>query len=174
MKTKLMITLLFTLLFSKVHANENKRASVSWQIGPETSSYNLDVGVSRVSTLGLHYQMQFSEQKSSNTNFLVKGLSNYGLNYEHFIGKSAEKFKSGIVLTAGLHYTKLEENSIHQIVIYEGKESIKSGESRSGGRLAASYRWYSRTLFAGAGAEASKTGKALSFLPIKIQLGVVF
>lgn len=118
--------------------------------------------------------MQFSEQKSSNTNFLVKGLSNYGLNYEHFIGKNAEKFKSGIVLTAGVHYTKLEESSIHQIVIYEGKESIRSGESKKGMRLAASYRWYSRTLFAGAGIEGSKTGKAVSFLPIKIQLGLVF
>lgn len=174
MKTKLIITLLTTLLFTRAFASENKRASVSWQLGPESSSYNLDIGVSRVSTLGAHYQMQFSEQSSSNTNFLVKGLSNYGVNYEHFVGKNAARFKTGIVLTAGFHYTKLEENSIHQEVIFDGSEKIKSGESRKGARLAASYRWYSRTLFAGAGVEGSKVGKAISFLPIKIQLGVVF
>ncbi len=174
MKKLLLITFLITLTFSKAFASEDQKLSVSWQLGPETSSYNLDVGVSRVSTLGLHYQMQFSEQKSSNTNFLVKGLSNYGLNYEHFIGSNASKFKTGLVLTAGIHITKLEESSIHQIVIYEGKEEIKSGESRTGGRIAASYRFYAKSLFAGAGVEGSKVGKAVSFLPIKLQLGVVF
>ncbi|MFT6071416.1 MAG: hypothetical protein ACJAT2_001595 [Bacteriovoracaceae bacterium] len=174
MKKQILITALLTLLFSKAFASGDKKMSVSWQLGPETSSYNLDVGVSRVSTLGLHYQMQFSEQKSSNTNFLVKGLSNYGLNYEHFVGPNASKFKSGFVLTAGIHMTKLEESSIHQVIIYEGKEEIRSGESEMGGRIAASYRFYARSLFAGAGVEGSKVGKAVSFLPIKVQLGVVF
>lgn len=174
MKIKLVIFFIVFLSISKAMAFENKKASVSWQLGPETSSYNLDVGISSVSTLGVHYQMQFSEQKSSNTNFLVKGLSNYGLNYEHYVGKNASKFKSGLVLTAGIHYTKLDEDSIHQVVIYEGDETIKAGESRKGARIAASYRFHSRALFAGAGMEATRVGKATSFLPIKIQVGVAF
>lgn len=174
MKIGLLLFFFSLAIFTKAFAFEGKKASVSWQLGPETSSYNLDIAVSNVSTLGLHYQMQFSEQTSSNTNFLVKGLSNYGLNYEHFIGKEAKKFSSGVVLSAGVHFTKLEESSIHQVIIYEGKEIIKGGETRMGGRIAASYRWYSRTLFAGAGIEGSKVGKAVSFLPLKVQLGVVF
>lgn len=174
MRTMKTTLILFFLSLSSAFASADKTASVSWQLGPETSSYNLDIGVSNVSTIGVHYQMQFSEQKSSNTNFLVKGLSNYGLNYEHYVGKNAEKFRSGIVLTAGVHYTKLDESSLHQEIIFEGKEKLKGGEGRTGGRIAASYRYHTRALFAGVGTELTKVGKAVSFLPVKVQVGVAF
>lgn len=105
---------------------------------------------------------------------MLDGLSNYGVNYEHFLGPDLERFQSGLVVSGGIHMTKLSEKSFHQELILEGKQSIKPGESHFGARLAASYRWYSDFIFAGAGIEGSKVGKANIFLPLKVQIGIIF
>lgn len=168
------LLVIFILASTSAFASPDKRTSVSWQIGPDSSSYNLDIGINSSSTLGLHYQQQFAEQKDSSTTYMVNGFTNYGLNYEYFLGPDQERFKSGIVVTAGVHVTKLSQDSIHQEITLDGKEIFKPGDSKAGGRIAASYRWYSSSLFAGAGVEGSKTGKAVVFLPVKVQLGVLF
>lgn len=162
------------LLCFQAFGSETKRTSVSWQLGPESSSYNVDIGIASSSTVGIHYQQQFSEQRGTKTTYMLNGFSNYGVNYEHFIGSDAQRFKSGIVLTAGIHQTKLSEDSIHQEVTINSKETFRPGDSRLGGRIAASYRWYSSSIFAGAGIEGNKTGKATVFLPIKVQVGILF
>ncbi len=157
-----------------VSAGVQKRTSVSWQLGPESSSYNLDIGINKSSTIGIHYQQQFAEQKSSKSTYMLNGLYNFGANYDYFLGPDRERFRSGLVLSGGVHLTKLDKESIHHSINFEGKQEIKAGESLFGARLAASYRLYSDSIFGGLGIEASKVGKAMIFLPIKIQLGIVF
>jgi hypothetical protein len=167
--------LLLSILFSTaLFASPAKRTSVSWQVGPDSSSYNLDIGINRSSTLGIHFQQQFFKQKDSSTTYLLNGFSNYGMNYEYFLGPDQERFKSGVVLTVGVHITNLNENSIHQEITLDGKEIFTPGDSKTGGRLAACYRWYTSSIFAGVGVEGSKTGKANVFLPVKIQVGILF
>jgi len=170
---KSLFLLIFIFSLSAL-GQEQKRTSVSWQLGPESSSYNLDIGVSKSSTVGVHFQQQFAEQKSSNTTYMLNGLYNFGANYEYFLGPDRERFKSGLVLSGGVHYTSLDKDSIHHSINFEGKQEIKPGESLFGARLAASYRLYSESIFGGLGIEASKVGKATIFLPIKLQLGIVF
>lgn len=162
----------FTLI--SVASGSEKRTSASWQLGPESSSFNLDFGIARHSTLGLHYQLQFDENRDSKSTYVVRGFSNYGLNYELFLGPDMERFRSGLVVTAGVNYTKLSEGSIHQEITLEQKETFKPGDGKLGGRLAVNYRWYGDSLFAGVGVEGSKVGKAFTFLPVKVQLGLVF
>lgn len=172
---KLVLLLVIGSFFLQLaHASNSKRTSVSWQLGPESSAYNLDIGINNSSTLGIHYQQQFAEQKSSGTTFMLNGLSNYGLNYEYFLGPDRKRFKSGLVLSAGVHYTKLSTDTIHHSINFEGKQEIRPGDGLVGGRIAANYRWYSSSVFAGLGMEGSKVGKANIFLPIKVQLGIIF
>ncbi|MBK22820.1 MAG: hypothetical protein CME70_02350 [Halobacteriovorax sp.] len=166
--------LIIFIFCSSAYGLDQKRTSVSWQLGPESSSYNLDIGINKSSTIGVHYQQQFAQQKSSNTTYMLNGLYNFGANYEYYLGPDRERFKSGLVLSGGVHYTKLDKDSIHHSINFEGKQEIKPGESLFGARLAASYRLYSESLFGGLGIEASKVGKATIFLPIKLQIGIVF
>lgn len=169
-----LLSLLIIFALNSAFAASVKRTSVSWQLGPESSSYNLDIGIAKSSTLGIHFQQQFAENKTSNSTYMLNGFSNYGLNYEHFLGPDKKRFLSGVVLSAGIHLSKLSESSIHQEIILNSKETFRPGDSKLGGRFAASYRFYSNSLFAGAGIEANKTGKALIFLPLKVQLGLLF